>query len=251
MRRAAALGLAVLRQLRTPERFKGGGGSAVTEPDRLRCPRCDSAVQSDQEYCLECGVALGTHPGLVDRVSTRFARRHAWAGTWIVPALLALVVAALGTGAAIAISGSAAAPTAVSVATGGNLTVPETASTLTAPEPTGPSRTTKGPPAAAPTATPARIPAAVTWPRGRRGWTIVLLSMPQANGRAAAGDEAAEARQGGLRRVGVLDSSRYASLHPGYYVIFHGIFDSEVEAASALQRARAVVPGAYPREIIP
>jgi hypothetical protein len=187
----------------------------------------------------------------VDRVSTRFARRHAWAGTWIVPALLALVVAALGTGAAIAISGSAAAPTAVSVATGGNLTVPETASTLTAPEPTGPSLTTKGPPAAAPTATPARIPAAVTWPRGRRGWTIVLLSMPQANGRAAAGDEAAEARQGGLRRVGVLDSSRYASLHPGYYVIFHGIFDSEVEAASALQRARAVVPGAYPREIIP
>ena len=75
--------------------------------------------------------------------------------------------------------------------------------------------------------------------------------MPQANGRAAAGDEAAEARQGGLRRVGVLDSSRYASLHPGYYVIFHGIFDSEIEAASALQRARAVVPGAYPREIIP
>ena len=69
----------------------GGGGSAVTEPDRLRCPRCDSAVQLDQEYCLECGVALGTHPGLVDRVSTRFARRHAWAGTWIVPALLALV----------------------------------------------------------------------------------------------------------------------------------------------------------------
>ena len=49
----------------------------------------------------------------------------------------------------------------------------------------------------------------------------------------------------------MLDSSRFASLHPGYYVVFTGVFDSEVEAASALQRARAVVPGAYPREIVP
>jgi hypothetical protein len=91
----------------------------------------------------------------------------------------------------------------------------------------------------------------VTWPRDRRGWTIVLVSLPQANGRAAAAAKAAEARRGGLRRVGVLDSSRYASLHPGYYVVFTGVYDSEPEAAGALQRARAVVPGAYQREIVP
>ena len=223
----------------------------MTEADRLRCQRCGGAVQADQEYCLECGVVLGTHPGVVDRASARVARRHAWAGTWILPAMLGLVVAALGTAAAIAISGRAASPTAVSVATGGNLTVTETGSTLTAPEPTAPSQTTKSPPAAATTATLPANPATVTWPRGRRGWTIVLTSMPQANGRAAAADEAADARSGGLRRVGVLDSSRFASLHPGYYVVFTGVFDSEVEAASALQRARAVVPGAYPREIVP
>ena len=82
-------------------------------------------------------------------------------------------------------------------------------------------------------------------------WTIVLLSLPQANGRAAAAAKAAEARSGGLRRVGVLDSSKYASLHPGYYVVFTGIFGSEPEAASSLQRARAVFPAAYQREIIP
>jgi hypothetical protein len=91
----------------------------------------------------------------------------------------------------------------------------------------------------------------VTWPRDRRGWTIVLVSLPQANGRAAAAAKAADARRGGLRRVGVLDSSRYASLHPGYYVVFTGVYDSEPEAAGALQRARAVVPGAYQREIVP
>ena len=45
--------------------------------------------------------------------------------------------------------------------------------------------------------------------------------------------------------------ARYASLHPGYYVVFTGVFDSEAEAASALQRARAAFPTAYQREIIP
>ena len=64
-------------------------------------------------------------------------------------------------------------------------------------------------------------------------------------------DYAKKARDGGLRRVGVLDSSRYASLHPGYYVIFHGVFETEAEASSALQRARAVFPTAYQREIVP
>jgi len=98
---------------------------------------------------------------------------------------------------------------------------------------------------------PPANPAAVSWPRNRRGWTIVLLSLPQANGRAAAVAKATEARGGGLRRVGVLNSSRYASLHPGYYVVFTGIFETEPEAASALQRARAVFPAAYQREIVP
>ena len=146
-------------------------------------------------------------------------------------------------------------PSAVSTATGGSLTVTDTGSTLTAPEPTTSATTTSAPPTTtAPTTTtppPPANPAAVTWPRDQRGWTIVLLSLPQANGRSAAAAKATEARSGGLRRVGVLDSSRYASLHPGYYVVFTGVFDTEAEAASALQRARAVFPAAYQREIVP
>jgi len=118
---------------------------------------------------------------------------------------------------------------------------------LTPTEPTlttAPTPTTTTPP-------PPANPATVTWPRDQRGWTIVLLSLPQANGRSAAAAKAAEARQGGLRQVGVLDSSRYASLHPGYYVVFTGVYDTEAEAASVLQRARAVFPTAYQREIVP
>jgi hypothetical protein len=178
------------------------------------------------------------------------SERHPWAGAWVVPALLGLVIAVLGTGAAIALSDDGDGQAAVSTATGGSPTVTDTGSTLTAPEPTEPAATTAPTPTTTAPAPPVN-PAAVTWPRDQRGWTIVLLSLPQANGRSAAAAKATEARSGGLRQVGVLDSSNYASLHPGYYVIFTGVFDTEAEAASALQRARAVFPTAYQREIVP
>jgi hypothetical protein len=210
--------------------------SAGTE----RCPRCNAAVQPGQEYCLDCGNRLVREPsGPVSRASASVAERHDWAGPWFLPALLGLVIAVLGTGAAIAISADGEEPEAIPTATGGSLTVTGGTPTLTAPEP-----------AATAPARPAN-PAAVAWPKNRRGWTIVLLSLPQTNGRDAAGAQATKARDGGLRRVGILDSSRYASLHPGYYVIFQGVYGSEAEAASALQRARAVFPSAYQREIVP
>jgi hypothetical protein len=181
-------------------------------------------------------------------------REHPWVGGWLAPALLGLAIAVIGTAAAIAISDGGEETAAPLTLTGGSLTVTDDGSTLTAPEPTTPATTgpaaTTAPTTTAPPRRPAN-PATVTWPRDQRGWTIVLLSLPQANGRAAAAAKAAEARRGGLRRVGILDSSRYASLHPDYYVVFTGVFDSEVEAASALPRAKAVFPGAYQREIVP
>ena len=42
----------------------------------------------------------------------------------------------------------------------------------------------------------------------------------------------------------MLDSSRYASLHPGYWMVFAGIYPSEPEAASRLREAKAVQKGA-------
>ena len=227
----------------------------MSETPDLRCPRCGAGVQAGQEYCLECGGRLGpAETGAAARASTTVASRYSWAGAWLVPALLGLLVALVGTGAAIAISGDGEEPGTISVATGGSRTVTEPTPTLTAPEPVTTAPTT-APATTAPATTappaPPRAPAAIAWPRDRRGWTIVLLSLPQANGREAANEQATRARQRGLRRVGVLDSSRYASLHPGYYVVFHGVFASEAEAASALQRARAVFANAYQREIVP
>jgi hypothetical protein len=192
----------------------------------------------------------------VVRASTSVAARHDWAGAWLVPALVGLVIAVLGTGAAIAISADGEEPEAIPTATGGSLTVTGGTPTLTAPEPATETTATTAPATTQPPATttappPPANPAAITWPRGQRGWTIVLLSLPQTNGRAAAAAQAKKARDGGLRRVGVLDSSQFASLHPGYYVVFQGVYDSEPEAASSLQRARTVFPSAYQREIVP
>jgi len=50
--------------------------------------------------------------------------------------------------------------------------------------------------------------------------------------------------------VGVLDSGRYSSLHPGYFVVFSGIYSSRGQAEAA--RATAAEKGfqlAYSREI--
>jgi hypothetical protein len=89
----------------------------------------------------------------------------------------------------------------------------------------------------------------VEWPAGQNGWTIVLSSSPQSSGRAAAVRTGRAAIDAGLTDVGVLNSDEYSSLHPGYFVVFTGIYTSESEARGALDAAQAFKPQAYPRQI--
>ncbi|HWQ22954.1 MAG TPA: hypothetical protein VNK94_02500, partial [Gaiellaceae bacterium] len=93
--------------------------------------------------------------------------------------------------------------------------------------------------------------AILDWPAGEEGWTVVLATLPQTEGRRAAIARAREARRRGLPAVGILDSSRFASLHPGYWVVFSGVYPSEAEAASALPQARRLVGAAATRRIVP
>lgn len=215
-----------------------------------RCPRCAAPYEAVQEYCLECGARLPPPGGRTARLAARWTARYPWLpGEWAVPSLIALVVAIAGAAAAIAISSGDAAPTAVETATGGSLTATDTVETIVPPEPTTAPVTTTLPPATTTPPPPRPQPGIIDWP-DRDGWTIVLVSLPQSGGRARAVAKAREARQAGLRDVGVLDSSRFASLHSGYYVVFTGVFSSSVEATSALQRARAAYPAAYTRQIV-
>ena len=79
----------------------------------------------------------------------------------------------------------------------------------------------------------------------------MLASIPQTEGRRVAVARTREARRKRLSPVGILDSSSYASLHPGYWVVFTGIYSSEAEATSALQPARRASRTATVRRVVP
>jgi septal ring-binding cell division protein DamX len=134
------------------------------------------------------------------------------------------------------------APPAVSVTEAAPVpaTTPATVDTTTLPAAPEPSTTP------APAAKNGRF----VWPRNRNGWTIVLVSYPKTNGRPSALQTADRAARAQLDQVGVLDSSLYASLQPGYYVVFTGVYPTKADADAAVATARqAGFGGAYSRQI--
>jgi hypothetical protein len=199
------------------------------------CPRCGSAGEPLQEYCLECGVRLRT-PGLVPTLATGWRRRLRWyPGDWIWPSLLALVVAVAAGGAAIwwTRDAQSAAPETL---VGDTTQLPTTVETI--PQTTAPAAPTVPTTTARTTTTPRSSPRRlIEWPRRRSGWTLVLASLPTTAGRNAAVAKAREALRAGLPQVGVIDSARYSSLHPGYFVVFSGIYATLSTAQDAASRA--------------
>jgi hypothetical protein len=218
------------------------------------CPRCGAARDADQKYCLECGFALPTVTGPLAKWRRRWIRRFGWyPGDWVWVSLLTLLIAIAGATASIALSETsvkdtsatfASTPATVPVTT--PATVPTTtASTDTSTLPTAPEPTTT-------TSTPKPGPknGQLSWPANENGWTIVLVSYPKGNGTVAAQQTATKAARSGLTQVGVLDSSTYASLQPGYLVVFTGIYGSKTDADAAVATARqAGFGGAYSRQI--
>jgi hypothetical protein len=181
------------------------------------CPRCGAPLAAGQEYCLECGLRQGGRERLGPLPTETRALRLRVAGL--------TAVALVGAVVAIAVASDDTGAQEVLTATGGSVTVPERAA--------GPK---------------SRL---AVWPRGRSGWTIVLVSTPKARGQDEAVAIAQQARSRGLRGVGLLDSSQYASLQPGYWMTFAGRYQSEADATGSLRRARAAVKGARVQRIEP
>ncbi len=185
------------------------------------CRTCGAPAEPGQEYCLECGNRLVP------------ARRAPAVAAWVVPSLVALLVAAGGAAAAIATTGGSnqsGTPASVAISP-------------LRPAPPPPKRTT------AKTSHTAAGRHLISWPAGN-GYTIVLASLPLAQGAAAARAKALVALKRNLPQVGVLVSSSYPSLQPGYYIVFSGIFVSLEEAQSSLDAAKASFPSAYARPIV-
>jgi hypothetical protein len=91
-----------------------------------------------------------------------------------------------------------------------------------------------------------------SWPAGRSGYTVILASVAESQGRSEADAIAQRATAAGLPGVGVLRSNDYSSLRPGWWAVYSGVYDSESEARAALPRAQSSgFPSAYPRHVAP
>jgi hypothetical protein len=213
------------------------------------CPRCGAAREPGDRYCLECGLALPAITGRLPALRRGWIRRVGWyPGDWVWVALLTFLVAVGGATAAIAVSKhrEGARTTVVAPAPGVAVTEPS----LAPPQTTTPAGDTSTLPAAPEPTSTAVASARITWPADQNGWTIVLVSYPKLGGRPSALRTAAKAAKAGLDQVGVIDSSRYASLQPGYFVVFTGVYGSKSDADAAVATARqAGFGGAYTRQI--
>jgi len=209
-------------------------GEAGEQPNReafgtAECPRCGTPHEPDQEYCLECGLRLPSEArGVVPRLGSAWRSRVGWyPGDWVWPSLLALVIAALaGIGAAAFVShdekrtGYVTGTSPVGAPPATTAPFGETTLTTTTPATSVPTQTGTQPPAP--------------------------------NGRPFALAQARAAVHSGLKDVGIIDSSQFASLHPGYYLLFTGIYTSFDDANTATTTARSHgYPRAYPRQITP
>jgi hypothetical protein len=111
-----------------------------------------------------------------------------------------------------------------------------------------PRKRSVAPPAVQPPSAPPPAPGYTgDWPGGA-GYTVVLASVGSSE-RARAIQAQGSAR--GLD-AGILFSSNFSSLRPGYWVVFSGVFSSAGEAAARQSRARSLGYGsAYARFVAP
>jgi SPOR domain len=83
---------------------------------------------------------------------------------------------------------------------------------------------------------------------GGAGYTVVLASL---SSESAARGQQARATAAGLD-AGVLFSSRFRSLRPGYWVVFSGVFGAQADAARRAAHAKELgYAQAYPRYVAP
>ena len=226
-----------MSSVETPPRE--GGPTSIER----RCPRCDARLSAEQEWCLECGAAVGT----------RIAEPRGWrASLAIVGVLLALALIAV----VLAIAELSRDAEGVQEVAGTPTPAAATPAATPAPGEEGGATPT---PTASPLATPSASatpesggasPAAglAEWPEGKTAWTIVLNSSgTQEDAERLAGELAAK----GVPDVGVIDSDDFESLGPDSFVVFSGVYDTEALAQEALSQVRDQAGGGSARKIVP
>jgi cell division septation protein DedD len=192
------------------------------------CPSCGAPAERGQLVCLECG----------GRISLDYRRPAGWKlPLAIVVAVLVAAGAAFGFGLHEITSD---ADTEVAKTPRGNPAPPQKprAQAPAKKTPVGKTKATKTAGKPRPAVTTPGMP---SWPAGRSGFTVVLLS---SSDQAGARSFARTAKQGGTR-VGVLRSNDYSSLEKGFWIVFSGVYRTRPEADRASQRLRRGFPGGF------
>jgi hypothetical protein len=257
---------------------------------RGRCPECAAAVDDDQEYCLECGARLpspwGPRPAPPPWVWIVIG---ALALVALVSGVIVAVLATHDENPVTAVVGPPAPPAPAPATLPATSTSEPPAAppplpppdTITLGEPTTdtaiPTVSTLGPDTTLTDTgltdtgltdtgftdtgftdtgftdtggTQTDASGLVVWPSGTPAYTVVVASLPEARGEAAAREQAQAAADAGLADVGVLASSDYSSLRGGFWVVFAGVYPTLGEATAALDATRASgFPDAYVREV--
>ena len=206
------------------------------------CSRCGTAYAGGAEYCLDCGRRLPRRTTFFGGLRTRYRANPALA------ALLLLILAAFGALVAVLASrGGVERETFVATHLPPRTVVqrrPIFGTDTVVPTIVPPVVVTTPPPT---TGSP-RATALRRW-SAADGYTVVLASVPRANGRSSAVQVAKRAVAKGLPTVGVLDTKDFSSLHPGYFVVFSGYYRSNASASAHVSQAETAGFPAYARRI--
>ena len=221
--------------------------------DVARCPACLSPVRADQRYCLECGERL-----LADEIppppggGSAFSNRST---TLLAIAAIVLIVVGVGlawvalrepSGGEDTTDTAITAPTTETAIT--DTTITDTGFTDTGFTDTGMTDTVITDTGM--TDTGGSTPG---WPAGQVGWAVILASKSQSEFQEtdaqAIADQAATA---GVPMTGVLDSSLFPTLNPGYWAVFSGPYATKDEAQAAATTIQGQgYPDAYARQVQP
>ena len=209
-----------------------------TEAPPRQCPRCGASMTPEQEWCLNCGAAVGS----------RVVAAPGWRAPIAIAGVLGLLLAIAIVIAIVQLADDTGTVRENPVAATTPTPTPSAAAPTPAPT-TTPSGTAT--PSATATPQPTTTPSGSTngdaeWPSGKEGWTVVLASTSAEDD---AKSKAKELAGQGIDGVGILDGGDFSSLKDDTFVVFAGQFDTQAQAADALDKVDA--QDAYIRHIVP
>jgi cell division septation protein DedD len=206
-------------------------------PTGQRCPRCGAPMGERQEWCLNCGAAVGTRVESAPGWRVPFAIAGAILAIAAIAIIIALVQLADDTGEVAQNQPAASTPTPPPAVT------PEASVT---PDPALPEASGMATPEPTPQTPSGDTSADAEWPAGETGWTVVLAAdSSESDARGKADDFA----QDGIAGVGVIDTDDFGSLEGDLWVVFAGHYATQAEASEALDGIDA--KDAYIRRLVP